>query len=114
MRFKLLCCAAGLAFASAVGLSAQTEVKSKTTVEIKGGKEITTTGCVEHMADGRYALTSLGGERQYVLVGKEDLAKHVGHRIQVKGKATDLGDAEIRTETKTKTESKAGEEQSRR
>jgi len=31
------------------------------------------------------------------------MSKYLGHRIQVKGKATDLGDAEVKTETKTTT-----------
>ena len=67
---------------------------------IKSGVDITTTGCVDRLADGRLALTSVGGATGYVLVGKEDLAKHVGHRVEVKGKATDLGNGKVKTETK--------------
>lgn len=103
MRSRLLGCALGLAFISAVGLNAQTEVKRTTKVEVKGGKEITTTGCVNRRGDGRYTLTGVGGEVQYVLIGHENMSKHMGHRLQVRGKATDLGDAEVKTETKTTT-----------
>ena len=88
---------------SAVGLNAQTEVKRTTKVEVKGGKEITTTGCVDRNVDGRYLLTGVAGEVQYVLTGHEHMSKHLGHRIQVKGKATDLGDAKVKIETKTTT-----------
>ena len=44
MQAKLLGCALGLAVMSAVGLNAQVEIKRTTKVEVKGGKEITTTG----------------------------------------------------------------------
>lgn len=116
MSLKLLTCAASLALTCAVGLNAQTESKTKTKVEIKGGKEITTTGCVDRLNDGRYALTSIGGETQYVLVGKDDVGKEVGHRVQVRGHATDLGDAKVKTETTTETKSdhKNGTEQESR
>jgi hypothetical protein len=103
MTSRLLGFAFGLAAISAVGLNAQTEVKRTTKVEVTGGKEITTTGCVDRSGDGRYTLTGVGGEVQYVLTGHENMSKHLGHRIQVKGKATDLGDAEVKTETKTTT-----------
>ena len=103
MRSRLLGLAFGLAAMSAVALNAQTEVKRTTKVEVKGGKEITTSGCVDRAGDGRFTLTGVGGEVQYVLVGHENMSKHVGHRIQVRGKATDLGDAEVKTETKTST-----------
>ena len=103
MRLRLLGCAVALATLTAAGLNAQTEVKRTTKVDVKDGKEITTTGCVGHDTEGNYALTGVGGEVQYVLVGHENVSKYLGHRIQVKGKATDLGDAEVKTETKTTT-----------
>ena len=103
MRGRLLGCAFALAMTTAVGLGAQSEVKRTTKVEVKGGKEITTTGCVDRLGDGRFTLTGVGGEVQYVLVGHENMTKHLGKRIQVRGKATDLGDAEVKTETKTTT-----------
>lgn len=85
------------------GLSAQTEVKSKTKVDVKGGKTITTTGCIDRLPDGQYELTGVGGESQYVLIGKDDLADRVGHRVEIRGRASDLGDAKVKTETETTT-----------
>jgi len=103
----------GLAAACGIGLSAQTEIKSKTKTEVKDGKEITTTGCVARTSDGQYELTGVGGESQYLLVGKEDMSKHVGHRVQIRGTATDLGDAKVKVETKTtaKTDSDRGSDE---
>jgi hypothetical protein len=111
MRLRLICCATALAAIGSIGLSAQTEVKQKSKTEVSGGKEITTTGCVDRLADGRFALTSVGGEIQYLLVGDDDVAKHVGHRVQVKGKATDLGHTTVKTETTTKVEGEHGKDQ---
>jgi hypothetical protein len=98
-----MACALAVAAISVVSLAAQSEVKRTTKVEVKDGKDITTTGCVNRTTDGRYSLTSVGGEVQYMLVGHENMSKHLGHRIQVRGKATDLGDAAVKTETKTST-----------
>jgi len=103
MKTRLLGCALAIAAMSAVAAHAQTEVKRTTKVEVKAGKYITTTGCVERMGDGRYSLTGVGGEVQYILVGHENVAKRLGHRVQVRGKATDLGDAQVKTQTKTST-----------
>ena len=111
MSQKLIGLVAGLGVICAVGLGAQTsEVKSET--KVKSGREITTTGCVERLPDGRYGLTgTAGGGTQYVLTGKHDVAKHVGHRVEISGKATDLGDAKVRTESKTKFEGEHGNTQ---
>src|SRR4029078_10392479 len=103
MRGRLLGSALAFAAMSAVGLNAQSEVKRTTKVEVKGGKEITTSGCVDRLSDGRYTLTGVGGEVQDVVVGHEDMSKRLGKRVQLRGKATDLGDAEVKTETRTTT-----------
>jgi hypothetical protein len=107
MRYGLLG-AAAIALMT-TGLAAQTdEIKSRSKVEVKDGKEITTTGCVERMADGRYTLTSSNGRVvQYALVGK-DMSKRVGQRVEISGKATDLGDSKVRTETETTTQTEHG------
>jgi hypothetical protein len=111
MSQKLIGLVAGLGVLCAVGLGAQTsEIKSET--KVKRGREITTTGCVERLPDGRYGLTGIaGGGTQYVLTGKHDVAKHVGHRVEISGKATDLGDAKVQTESKTKFEGEHGNTQ---
>jgi hypothetical protein len=104
---KLISAAFGLAAMCAVGVGAQTQTthtETKRTVEVKDGKKITITGCLEKTASGGYMLTSTEyGGRQYALVTDKDIAKHVGHRIAVRGKATDMGDGKVKLETKVGT-----------
>ena len=50
------------------------------------------------------AADKSGRVHSYMLVSDDaDLSKHVGHRVEIKGKATDRGDAKIKTESETKT-----------
>jgi hypothetical protein len=108
---KLIGAAFGIVAMCTLSAGAQgTQTRSKTTVEVKDGKDITTTGCVERTARGEYVLTGVGtgGSIQYALVGKDDFGKHLGERIEVTGKATDLGDAKVKVETESKTEGKDG------
>ena len=97
-----------LAAICAVGLGAQTSEKTtKTKIEIKDGKDVTVTGCVKSGASGtEYMLTNVadnsGAMHSYILVSDDDnLSKHVGHRVQIQGKAADRGDGKVKTETKT-------------
>ena len=104
----------GIVSLCAIGVSGQT-TKSQTKIEVKDGRDITTTGCVEHAARDRYVLTSVkGGDLQYVLVGKDDIDKHVGERVEVSGKATDLGDSKVKIESKSKTEVSGGPDRKER
>lgn len=103
-----------LCLAIAGPLSAQTDVKSK--VKVKDGKDVDVTGCVSSasggMGDG-YMLTNVADKRgsrpNYMLVDDNDVAKHVGHRMQISGKATDR-DGKVEIETKTKTKVKHGDD----
>jgi hypothetical protein len=53
-----------------------------------------------------------GALHSYILVSDDaDLAKHVGHRLQLDGKVADRGDAKVTIETKTKTKVEHGEDQ---
>lgn len=116
----------GYTFAAVVlaaGLvSAQTvEHKSKSKVKVEDGEEVTLTGCVEHSADGSYVLTNAAGKKgasaSYVLAATDDddlddIDQHVGHRVEITGKAADQGKGKIKVETQTegttgKTESKS-------
>lgn len=99
-----------LALACSAGLAAQSAtIKSQTTVEVKDGKTVTVTGCVARSASGNsYMLTNVEGKKvtspAYVLVG-DDLDDHVGHLVQVKGRATNVGDdGKLEVKTKTKVE----------
>jgi hypothetical protein len=91
-----------------------TETKSK--IAVKGGKDVLVTGCVEPTTSGSgYMLTNAadksGALHSYMLVTDDaDLSKHVGHRVQISGKAADQGDATVKTETKTKKKMEPGDD----
>jgi hypothetical protein len=100
---------------TAATMAAQTkEVETKSKVAVKGGDDVLVTGCVEPSATG-FILTHVadksGALHSYMLVSDDaDLSKHVGHRVQISGKAADRGDATVKTETKTKTKVENGED----
>jgi uncharacterized protein YdeI (BOF family) len=101
---------AALALTIAAGAAAQsTKVKSETKIEVKDGKDVTLTGCVARSVSGTaYLLNDAEGRevdapRSYILVGEVDLDEHIGHLVEVKGKASNLGD-DAKVEVKTKTE----------
>ena len=104
---KLISAAFGIVAVCAIGLSAQTAtstVDAKTKMKVKDGKEVHVTGCLERNPSGPgYFLTdSATGGLKYMLITNDDLSKHVGHKVEVKGDATDKGDGKVRTETKAK------------
>ena len=105
MRFPTsVALVSALAAACAVGLSAQsgtTERKEKTKIEVKGGKDVTVSGCLER-SDGNtdYVLTDHGGMLKYAVVTDEDLSRYVDRRVEVKGRAADRGDAKVKIERK--------------
>ena len=111
---KVICAAFGLAAMCAQ--SATTKTKSK--IEVKDGKEITVGGCLERNPGGGYMLTTTSGSMKYAVVTDDDLSKHVGHRVELKGKAADRGDGKVKIEStvgsgddkaKAKTEIKGGD-----
>jgi hypothetical protein len=107
----LTCC---LAVAATVTLGAQSsETTTKTKIVVKDGKDVKVTGCIEPNLFNGYVLTNVadktGTLHRYILVSDdEDFSKHVGHRVQIEGKAADRGhgDVEIKTETKVEGEDK--------
>ena len=106
--------AAALAVAS-LAAAGQTSTKSKVTV--KDGKDVDVTGCVASATSGggnKYMLTNVadknGAMHSYLLVNDDDLAKHVGHRVQISGTAADRGDGKVEIETKTKTKVEHGDD----
>ena len=106
-RFML---GSALALACSVGLAAQSAtVKSESKVDVKDGKEVTVTGCLARSASGTaYLLNNVEGKgvtsKSYILVG-DDLDTHIGHFIEIKGKASNIGDdAKVEVKTKTKVE----------
>jgi hypothetical protein len=113
-RIATAVCFATVCAAALGAQTSQTETKSK--IKVKEGKDVLVTGCVEPNASGKsFMLTNAadktGALHSYMLVADDDeLSKHVGHRVQISGKATDRGDAKIETETNTKTKVEHGED----
>ena len=110
--------AIGLAVVSAGALNAQTQetkTTTKTQVEMKGGKNVTVTGCLERRENGDYMLTSIRDVRgmdpsQYALVTDDDLAKHVGERVRIEGKTVSAGHGKVTVKSETKTEVEDGKD----
>src|SRR5258706_15645164 len=94
-----------LAAACAIGIAAQSSTSTTTTktkIEVKGGKTITTVGCLETNPDGGFMLTNLGtGGMRYALVTDDNLSKYLNHTVRVTGKAVDEGHGKIAFESKT-------------
>jgi len=118
-KIRTMAVAVGLAAACGAGLIAQTQETKTTTntkVEIKGGKDVTVVGCIERSEIGSYILADVREEARhepsrYALVSSEDLAKHVGERVEIKGKSVVNGNGKVSVETKTKTEVENGKDQ---
>jgi hypothetical protein len=99
---KIISTAFCLAAICAVGLGAQsgtTETKTKTKIDVKDGKNVTVSGCLAANPTGGYLLTTTTGNLKYALVTDDDLSKHVGHRMEIKGKAADRGDGKVKIES---------------
>lgn len=114
-RFWMALGLAAVVATGAVGAqTTETKVRTKTKVEVKDGKDVTVTGCVErHPSDDGYVLTGVADKSReradYMLVGDtDDLDGHVGHLVEIKGKAADRGKSKIKTEVETKVEREDG------
>jgi hypothetical protein len=110
--------AIGIATMCVAGLNAQTQETKTTTrtkVETKGGKDTTVIGCLERGPGGDYTLTGVRSSRrsdptEYELVSSDDLSTHVGHRVQIQGKAVVNGNGKVVVESTTKTEADHGKD----
>ena len=101
---KLICATFGVAAMCAIGLGAQSgTTETKTKVEVKDGKSVKVSGCLERNPGGGYMLTDREGGLKYALVTDDDLSKHLGHRIEVSGKAADKGDGKVKIDSKVGT-----------
>jgi hypothetical protein len=109
----ILSVAGAAASALAQDAVTDTKTKGKTTISVEDGKDLTLTGCVARSESGDFMLKRAAGKDgalgEYMLVaaGDEwnDLGKHVGHRVEIKGTAADRGDGKmtIKTESETRT-----------
>jgi hypothetical protein len=113
-----LCIAFAVALVASSVVAAQD--KPKTRVIVEDGKEMTLTGCVQRNPEGSLTLTNAAGKdgdaSSYILTALnsddderlDDLKDHVGHRVEIKGRAADRGDGKIRVKTDSgKTETKS-------
>ena len=54
-------------------------------------------------------ITDRSGGMEYALATtKDDLAKHVGHEVEVHGKAADMGKAKVKIDSKVSNDEKVG------
>lgn len=87
-----------IATCCALAAAAQ-EIKTTKTeeskIEVKGGKRVGVTGCLARSTEGHYVLMNDSGDVKYVLVTDDNLSGSVGHLAEVKGLATDKGDARM-------------------
>jgi hypothetical protein len=87
-------------------------------VDVKDGKDVTVTGCVEASETGAgYVLTHVEPRvgdplTMSTLVGQESsVGRHLGHLVEIKGKATNVGDdGKVEVTTKTKVEREDGDD----
>ncbi len=103
-----------LAACASLAVSAQTrEVERETKIEVKDGKDVKLTGCLERHHDSmgatKFRLTNVadkdGRRGSYLLVDEEDdLEDHVGHLVEIEGTAADAEDGHLAVETKEKIE----------
>ena len=98
---KLIGATFAIATCCALAVTAQeikTTTKEKSKIEIKGGKTVEVSGCVDRSVEGHYVLTNESGGLKYLLVTDDNLSKYVGRLVEVKGTATDRGDAKVKIE----------------
>src|SRR4051794_31115804 len=102
-------------------MAQDTGKKSKTKISVDEGKEVSVTGCVARADDGEFSLTHAAGKdgalASYILVAKDDerkdLEKHVGHRVEIQGKAADQGDGKLTVKNETKVRTTEGDTKKR-
>jgi len=106
VNIKQLVGAGAIALACATGVAAQsatTERHEKTKIEIKGGKDVTLTGCLQRSSGTTdYVLVDEHRADTYAVVTEDDLGKYVDKRVRVRGRAADRGDATVKIEHKVR------------
>jgi hypothetical protein len=111
-------CAAG-----AVGLAQDStrDTKTKTRITVEDGKDVTVVGCVDRSSEGSFTLThganKSGAVGSYMLLADGDaldtLKDHVGHRVEIKGKAADQGDGRLKIKTESEVRTSDGDRKKR-
>ena len=90
------------------------EKKTQSKVSVEDGRSIKVTGCVERNPDGGFTLTNAankdGALGSYLLASDDDdLKDHIGHRVEITGKAADQGKGKIKVETKNERQNGDGD-----
>ena len=119
MRNLLCAVAVSVCAAGAVGLAQDTKAKTKITVE--DGKDVTVVGCVDRSSEGNFRLShganKEGSVGSYLLVASgdalDDLKDHLGHRVEIKGKAADKGDGRLKIKTESEVRTNDGDRKKR-
>jgi hypothetical protein len=86
-RTRLTAVAFGLAAVCTAGLAAQTQetqTTTKTKIEIKGGKNVTVTGCLEQRSNGDYVLADARDSRERTVAVR---TRHQPGLVQARGRA---------------------------
>jgi hypothetical protein len=96
------------ALTAAVALGAQSSTSTTTTkIDVKDGKDVKVTGCIEASPYGGYVLTNVAdktGERHsYMLVSdSENFSKVLNDRVEIEGTVGDSKDGKVEIKTETK------------
>jgi hypothetical protein len=110
--------AIALAVALSAAAAAAQDDKSSSRIVVEDGEEMTVTGCVQRSPEGSYSLTNAAGKKgsvgTYMLAvtddeeDLDDLGKHLGHRVEIVGKAADKGKGRIKVLTKSESKKPEG------
>ena len=103
---KPIIMAFAIATLGAVGLGARSaETQRKPEIDVRKGKDVTVTGCLEQNPGGGYMLTDVanGTELRYVLISDGDLSKDVGRRVEVKGQSVGQVKGKLKSDSSVKT-----------
>ena len=111
----------GGAGAAALAQDQTTDAKTKTRITVEEGRNVTVTGCVGRTSEGTFTLNHSAGKDgalgSYILVADgdqmDDLRDHVGHRVEVKGKAADQGDGRVKIKSESEVRTSEGDRRKR-
>jgi hypothetical protein len=108
-----------LAVTGAHAQSTELTRKTETKISVKEGRDVTVTGCVTAQpGENSFALSNVSDrERElgnYLLVGEVgEVREHVGHFVEIEGKAADRDKGKVEVKTRTEIE-RDGEKDSTR
>ena len=116
MRRAMMLCAAVLCATTTLGAQQTSKITQESSVKIKDGDHVKITGCIERTESG-FTLSNLSGNSDrtpyFQLVfdddsHRDDVAKYVGQKVELEGKAAISDDAKVEVKTKVKREVEHG------